>query len=249
MDKKLTYQTFRTIVILMTIIMMGNASTAYAYRPFDSTDAAVVEKGETEIEIGLYNFTDDNGLDEINTPSLIFNYGLTDTWELVAEFDIQIYKEGDDNDCELKDPAIFLKNVFKEGILQGKEGASMAVEFGILLPSTVNGEHTTGAEAIAIYSNKLSDFVYHINIGAELEREDFALNGIWGTIVEYPFDSSFRAVAEVNGTFKTHGHPSNSGLIGVIWELKHFNLDIGIRRAFSSSAPDWQVTTGITFAF
>ncbi len=245
----MTCRILRTILVLSAIVLVGDVSNVYAYRPFVSTDAAVVEKGETELEICLYNFTDDKGLDEITVPGLIYNYGLTDTWEFVAEFDLQIYKEGDDDDSELKDPAVFLKNVFKEGFLQNKDGASIAWEFGALLPSTVNGEHTTGLEAIGIYSGKLSDFVYHVNIGGELDRADFALNGIWGAVLEYPFDSKFRVVAEINGTFQRRGLPSNSGLIGFIWELGDIDLDFGVRRSFSKAASDWQLTAGITFSF
>jgi hypothetical protein len=214
-----------------------------------STDAAVVEKGETEIEIGLFGISHDKGLDEITIPSLIYNYGLSDTWELVAEFDIQIYKEGEERDRELKDPALFLKGVLQEGILQGKEGTSIAVEFGALLPSSVEGEKKTGLEGIGIYSGKLSDFVYHLNFGGELDRKDFGLNGIWGAILEYPFDSKFRLVGEVNGTFKRHGLPSNSGLIGFIWEMGDIMFDFGIRRGFSDAASDWELTAGITFSF
>ena len=123
------------------------------------------------------------------------------------------------------------------------------MEFGVLFPSTVSGEHTTGLEAIGIYSGKFSDFVYHINIGGELDRADFALNGIWGVILEYPFDSKFRVVGEINGTFQHHGLPSNSGLIGFIWELGDIDLDFGVRRGLSSTASDWALTTGITFSF
>lgn len=245
----MTKKTLRAILISVSIVFVIDVSSVYAYRPFDSTDAAVVKKGETEIEIGVYNFTDDKGLDEITIPSIIYNYGLTDTWEFVAEFDIQIYKEGDDDDRELKAPAAFLKNVFKEGFLQNKDGASMALEFGVLLPSTVSGEHTTGLEAIGIYSGKLSDLVYHINAGGELDRADFALNGIWGAVLEYPFDSKFRVVGEVNGTFQRHGLPSDSALVGFIWELGGVDLDFGVRRGLSSTASDWALTTGITFSF
>jgi hypothetical protein len=249
MEKKITHKLSMIVLVLIATVLMSSVSNVYAYRPFDSTDAAVLEKGETEIELGLYNFTDDGGLDEISIPSFIFNYGLTDTWEIIAEFELQTYKEGDDDNCELKDPAIFLKHVFKEGFLQDKDGACMAVEFGVLLPSTVNGEHTTGLEAIGIYSGQLSDFVYHINLGAELDRSDFALNAVWGTILEYPINDKFRIVGEINGTFKRNDIPSNSGLIGFIWEVGDINFDLGVRRGFSSNASDWGLTTGISFAF
>ncbi|MEE9160638.1 MAG: hypothetical protein V3V73_02510, partial [Gammaproteobacteria bacterium] len=68
-------------------------------------------------------------------------------------------------------------------------------------------------------------------------------------ILEYPFDGKFRVVGEINGTFQRRGLPSNSGLIGFIWELGDFNLDFGVRRGFSSTASDWGLTTGITFSF
>ncbi len=249
MEKTFVFQKLGTILILSAVVFMGSVSNVYAYRPFDSTDAAVIEKGETEIEIGLYNFTDDGGLDEIRIPSIVYNYGLTDTWEFVAEFDVQIYKEGPDDDSELKDPAVFFKNVFKEGFLQDKDGASMAWEFGVLLPSTVKGEHTTGLEVLGIYSGQLSDFVYHINFGGELDREDFALNGIWGTILEYPLNETFRLVGEVNGSFIDHGLPKNSGLVGFIWDVGGVSVDLGVRRGFSRVAADWELTTGITISF
>ncbi|MBW8040909.1 MAG: hypothetical protein FVQ85_13015 [Planctomycetes bacterium] len=242
------------IILVWSMTIFGSpftpgVSNVYAYRPFVSTDAAVVEKGETEIEIGLFGISHDEGLDEITIPSLIYNYGLSDTWEFVAEFDVQVYKEGEERDRELKDPALFLKGVLQEGILQGKEGTSIAVEFGALLPSTVRGKRDAGIEGIGILSGKASDLTYHFNFGGELDREDFGFNAIWGIILEYPLDSKFRVVGEVNGTFQRHGLPSNSGLIGFIWELGDIDLDFGIRRGFSDAASDWELATGITFSF
>ncbi len=130
-------------------------SNVYAYRPFVSTDAAVAEKGEVEIELGLFGISHDEGIDEITVPSLILNYGISKSWEVVGEFDVQVYKEGEERDRELKDPALFLKGVLQEGILQGKEGTSIAVEFGALLPSTVRGKRDAGIEGIGILSGKV----------------------------------------------------------------------------------------------
>ncbi len=135
----------------------------FSYRPFVSTDAAVAEKGELEIELGLFGISHDRGTDEITVPSLILNYGLIKNWEVVGEFDVQVHKEGKDRNGELKDPALFLKGVLREGILQDKEGQSFAVEFGVLLPSTVKGERDAGLEGLGIVSGKMSDFIYHLN--------------------------------------------------------------------------------------
>ena len=246
--KKLWIILLSAMTIFVSQFISG-VSNVYAYRPFVSTDAAVVEKGEVEIELGLFGISHDEGIDEIAVPSLILNYGISKNLEVVGEFDVQVYKEGKERNRELKEPAIFLKALLREGILQGKEGASFAVEFGVLLPSTVRGKRDAGIEGIGILSGKISDLVYHLNFGGELDREDFDLNGIGGIILEYPFDSKFRLVGEVNGTFKRHGLPSNSGLIGFIWEMGDIMLDFGIRRGFSDAASDWALTTGITFSF
>ncbi|KKL83814.1 hypothetical protein LCGC14_1970940, partial [marine sediment metagenome] len=204
---------------------------------------------ELEIEFGLLGTSHNEGIDEIAVPSLILNYGIMKNWEIVGEFDVQVYKETEGRNGELKEPALFLKGVLNEGIMQNQRGPSIAVEFGVLLPSSVKGERNTGLEGIGILSGEISNLVYHLNFGGELDRKDFKLNGIWGAILEYPFDDKFRVVGEINGTFQSRGLPSNSGLIGFIWELGEIDLDFGIRRGFSSTASDWELTTGITLFF
>jgi len=43
---------------------------------------------------------------------------------------------------------------------------------------------------------------------------------------------------------------NNSALLGVIWQPSSKNVywDIAVRRGMTHGAPDWEVTTGITFA-
>ncbi|MGR3310753.1 MAG: hypothetical protein ACUZ77_08255 [Candidatus Brocadiales bacterium] len=239
-------------IFLSLIFVVGSITMqqyAFAYRPFVSTDADVNVEKEWEIELGVFNVSHDEGKNEILVPSLRVNYGIFKNWEFVGEFDVQVHKEGSSQDGEIKDPALFLKGVLHEGILQGQQGASFAVELGVLLPSTIEGERDAGLEGIAILSGKISDLVYHLNLGVELDREDFAPNGIWGVILEYPFEGKLRAVGEVNGVVKRHGSPDNSGLIGFIWEMGIGDMDFGLRKGFSNAAPDWELTTGITFSF
>jgi hypothetical protein len=40
---------------------------------------------------------------------------------------------------EITDSGVSVKGVLKEGVLQDKEGVSIAVEAGLLLPSTMKG--------------------------------------------------------------------------------------------------------------
>ena len=240
---------FLSFLSFFIISFILGVSDAFAYRPFVSTDAAVADKNEWEIELGLFSMSHDKGENEIFIPSLRINYGISKNWEIVGEFDLQVYKEGEDRDRELTEPALFLKGVLREGLLQNKEGLSFVAELGVLLPSTVEGERKAGIEGIVVFSGKTSDLVYHLNLGVELDREEFAPHGIWGIILEYPFEGRFRLVAEVNGSFQRDGHPENSGLIGFIWESGGIDLDFGIKKGFSTEASDWAVTTGIAISF
>ncbi|HHT9124600.1 MAG TPA: hypothetical protein ACFYD6_02160 [Candidatus Brocadiia bacterium] len=239
--------------IFLSLIFVISSITipqyVFAYRPFISTDAEVADKKVWEVELGLFNISHDEGKNELTIPSLRINYGIFKNWEAVGEFDTQVYGEGEGVDFEIKDPAVFLKGVLYDGILQNRQGSSFAIELGVLLPSTVEKERNAGLEGLALLSGKIHDLLYHLNAGAELDREDFAPNGIWGMIHEYPFGGKLRAVGEVTGIVKSHGSPDNSGLIGFILEILGTDLDFGVRKGLSNAASDWELTTGITFSF
>lgn len=238
-----------SILTIFTISFILSATSAFAYRPFISTDAAVAAVKEWEIELGLFNMSRDKGNDGVFVPSLRLNYGILKNWEIVGEFDLQVYKEGKARNTEVTDPALFLKGVLREGILQNQEGSSFVVELGVLLPSTVEGERKAGLEGIVVFSGKMSNLAYHLNLGGEFDREEFAAHGIWGIILEYPFEGKFRLVGEINGSFARHGNSESSGLIGLIWETEGLGFDLGIRKGFSTSSADWALTTGITISF
>jgi hypothetical protein len=126
-------------------------ASAWAYRPFVSTDAAVAERKEVEIETGYFNLERARRENTITTPSMVINYGVAKNWELVGEFRV----EGSPR-FEITDPGLFLKGVLKEGVLQENPGLSIAVEAGPLLPSTLPHENGVGVEAIGIVSGKLT---------------------------------------------------------------------------------------------
>lgn len=238
------------LCLMVSISSVTISQYAFAYRPFISTDAAVADKGELEIELGLFELIREKGKNEIIVPSLRLNYGILNNWEIVGEFDVQVFKEGEERNLELKEPSLFLKGILREGILQNKEGPSFAIEFGVLFSSTVVEERKSGLEGIAILSGNISDlFIYHLNVGGELDRENFDPNGIWGTIIEYRYEGRFRLVGEINGTIEHSGEHEVFGLIGFIWDVREVKIDFGVRKGLSEAASDWELTTGVTFSF
>ena len=224
-------------------------SLAYAYRPFVSTDAAVVEQHETEIELGLLTVSRSQGSYEVLSPSLRLNYGIWKNWELVAEFENQVYGEDTDRNWQVRNPGLFLKGILVEGLLQNQPGPGLATEFGILPPSTVKGESRMGAAGTFVLSNNIKDWVYHLNLGLELDRVKQEPTLAWGAILEYPVTRSFRLVGELNGFAPARDAPENSGLIGFIWLYHKVAIDFGIRFGLSREAVDQAVTTGVTFSF
>jgi hypothetical protein len=168
--------------------------------------------------------------------------------ELVGEFAVEEPARGS---VQLVDPALSLKAILKEGVLQGEIGVSFAVEAGPLLPSTRKGENRFGFEGIGIVIGKLNVRTYHLNFGGGVDRARTDPFLVWGMIAELPMVSKLRLAGEINGESVWGHSPDNSALIGFIWEAPWPNiaLDAGIRRGITTAAVDWAFTTGLTFNF
>jgi len=239
------YRSFITFVFCTTISCVASA---WGYRPFVSTDAAVVDPREVEIELGYFSLERGDEENTFITPRVVLNWGLVRNLEVVGEFEVE---KAPNESAQLVDPALFLKAVLKEWVLQGKDRMSFAVEVGPLLPATVARERKFGFEGIGIMSGRLVDLTYHVNCGGGVNRAKADPFAIWGVIVEFPILRNVRLVGEVNGESGEGAHADNSGLFGFMWQSASSELlvDLGLRRGISSAAPDWQLTTGLTFTF
>lgn len=224
-------------------------AAAWAYRPFVSTDAAVADPKEVEIELGYFTLERQRDENSFVIPRVVFNYGMFKNWEAVAEWAVRRDPGGVVN---LIDPGLFIKGVLREGVLQEKDGLSVAIEAGPLLPSTEKDERRVGLEATGIVSGKVGPVVVHVNGGLGLERSTGDLVGIWGVIGELPVSKALRVVGEVNGEKPRREDQRNSALLGMIWqpwESRNVYFDAGVRRGFTGDTPDWQFTLGVTFGF
>src|SRR5499427_8340283 len=170
-------------ITLVLVLLCLLASSAWGYRPFIATDAAVAERARMEIELGYLTLVRTQGEHTFMIPQVVLNYGLAQTVELVGEFHGE---EGPETGLQLVDPALSLKAVLREGILQEKAGVSVAVELGLLLPSTVPGEQRFGFQGVGIVSLRISPFTFHLNLGGGVDREETRPFGVWGVITELP---------------------------------------------------------------
>src|SRR5262245_30997225 len=124
---------------------------AAAYRPFVSTDAAVAEPGDVEVELGYVGFRQNHGRSTIIAPTVIGNLGLVRDLELVAETKATHQLDGAHR-SQAEDTAVSVKWVVREGALQDRgTGPSLALELSLLVP-TATGERQPGGEVIGIAS-------------------------------------------------------------------------------------------------
>jgi hypothetical protein len=229
---------------------------ARAYRPFVSTDAAVADRGDVEVEFGAIGFRSGSGRTSIVAPTVIGNLGIARDMEVVAEFKlVNDLSHPQEDPTRFEDTAVSFKWIAHEGVLQDHGGTpSFGIELSLLVP-TLDGEHRPGGELVGIMSGMGLGWTYHLNAGVLVEPSRTSADPVWGVIVEHALCGPVRAVAEVNGASATGNGPDDSALLGAIWEVKvpppirALSFDVGLRHGITHSADEWGGTAGLTIAF
>jgi hypothetical protein len=221
--------------------------SAWAYRPFDGTDAAVAAPGEVEIELQPAGPRHDEEGTTLIAPATVFNYGLSEGWEAVLEGqgEIPLSSSGP---TSLMAAGAFLKHVVVPGSLQDKTGPSVATEFGVLLPDST-GNLGVGASLAGIVSQRWDWGTIHFNAQTALTRDHHG-DVFFSTILEGPSKWTVRPVAEIFYENEFGKEETVSGLIGLIWQVRDdLSFDIAFRRALTNRHPVDEVRAGVTFGF
>jgi hypothetical protein len=232
---------------LVTLCLLACCSPAFAYRPFDGTDAAVAAKGEVEIELQPAGRLRDESGTGLIAPATVFNYGLSEGWEAVLEGQGQTLLSPP-GPTSLTAAGAFLKHVLIPGSLQDKTGPSVATEFGVLLPDSA-GNSGMGASVTGIVSQRWEWGTIHINAETALTRDHHG-DVFFSTILEGPSKWTIRPVAEIFYENEFGKEETISGLIGLIWQVRDdLSFDIAFRRGLTNGHPVDEVRAGLTFGF
>jgi len=122
------------------------------------------------------------------------------------------------------------------GSLQDKTGASVATEFGVLLPDSA-GNSGVGASLAGIVSQRWDWGTVHFNAETALTRDHHG-DVFTGVILEGPFSWSVRPVAEIFYDNEFGKEETISGLVGLIWKVRdNLSFDVGVRHALTKRAP------------
>jgi hypothetical protein len=204
------------LVLAFTLVLVPRA---WAYRPFDQTDADVVELHVVELELGPLQFERSAGRTGW-VPTFIFNLGVFSGWELVIEADPSGTVAGPKvpGDVFQLETAVSLKGVVRRGSLQDGTGPSIAVEPELLLPATA-GPSGFGFAAGVIVSQRWPALTLHLNLVPAWSRAH-NLSGRAGVIAEGPDDWTVRPVGEVyvGGEHAVPGI-TTSLLGGLVWRI------------------------------
>jgi hypothetical protein len=238
----------RTALVLVACLALPQG--ARAYRPFDSTDAAVAEKGQVEIELGPFGLVQEGSDRWLVAPSVILNWGFADRWEVVLEgrHFVHLGAAGPEPRLRVEDAALSVKTVLREGSLQDQGGPSVATELSALLP-TVNGGDGAGAAGALIVSQRWDAAAVHLN-GAVSWTRAHTLGLFGGVIAEGPDTWTVRPVAEVFVEGDRDLPIAVSGLAGAIWRLRNdLSLDAALRLARAGGVDTTEIRAGLTWGF
>ena len=230
-----------------SLIFLGIAGPAFAYRPFDGTDAAVAAPGELEVELQPAGVRRDGATPTLVAPWTVLNFGLSEGWEAVFEGqgETPLSPSGPTN---LIAAGAFLKDVVLPGSLQGKSGPSIATEFGVLLPDST-GDSGVGASWAGIISQRWDWGTINLNVETVLTRDHHA-DVFLGSIIEGPAKWTVRPVAELFYEREFGQEETFSGLVGLIWQVSDkLAFDVAYRHALINHHPVNEIRAGLTFGF
>ena len=220
-----------------------SAQPAAAYRPFDGTDAAVADVGEVEIEFqpaGAFSAGPTKPLSEA-----VFNYGFADRWELVLQGTAQVLPEAA-GPLSVSNGA-FLKYVLLPGVLQEKQGPSVATEFGLLLPPA--GGSGVGFSWTGIVSQRWDWGTIHLNTAVNLTPDQHG-ELFFDAIIEGPNKWKVRPVFEFYSDSVINQQQTYSALAGAIWQVNDkLSFDAAFRHALVNGHAVNEIRAGLTFAF
>src|SRR5258706_137651 len=115
--------------LIAALVFYGNALTAFALRPYDSTDAAVAARGEFELELGPLGRLRQGDRRFRVSPTVIGNYGFAEDRELVVQGQRRAAIDGEPGEPRSSVVASrgFMKTGLRHGVLEVRLGLTWSM--------------------------------------------------------------------------------------------------------------------------
>lgn len=224
-----------------------SGTDAWAYRPFDFTDADVAKRHNFEVEFGPAEFVNHGGDHTLHAPNLVLNYGIGAGFELVVEgtHAVSLNSGPGGPGSRLEDVGASVKKVLRRGCLQDESGPSIATEEALLLPAS--GDPHAGASASLIASSSARPGTAHLN--AEVLRTPQGQNGVaCGLILEQGEEYGVSPVVELSLAAEQGSPPERTVLLGIIAvPRERLEYDLAFRFGQSEGQRLLEVRAGVTY--
>jgi subtilisin family serine protease len=238
-------------VLAAALLLAGvaaGAPPAAAYRPFDGSDASVVDTGALQLELGPVGYERDGDERRLIAPAARFSYGFAEGWEATLGGQAEHGLSADARRSILVGNSATIKHVFRPGSLQDQMGPSVTGEAALLLPG-FGEEQGTGASLTGVLSQQWRALAVHVNAAAAVTRQGHG-DAFLGVILEGSRDWPMRPVAEVFHERDFGSFATTSGLIGAIWQVRsNLAVDAALRHASVNDRTLDEIRAGLTFSF
>jgi cobalt/nickel transport protein len=244
------------LFILFASLIFVSSMPAHAARPLTTDDAWTVEKGEFQLEAGFDALRQDNHDGEY-TPSLTLTYGLLEKMDLgIGSGYVFFHPKEGNRENGMADTEIKLKYRW----MDEKNWRPAFTVSGILKIPTASeskglGSGQTDFGINAILTKTLSkNWAVHFNLGYTFIGEDHVNNELnYSVAAQFSITDKWAVVGEIVGVNNfngRHGDDPFSGLIGTYYLITDKIIwDAGVEIGMSKAAPDFRLTTGLTWLF
>jgi hypothetical protein len=255
--------------LCLTVALVGVAlvGQAVAGRPFISaTDAKIVEAGFLELQTGIALSRNTRaGANESNwnLPSMVFNLGLTENFEVDLATGIDLVREKIEGSRRRQLGSVAETSLTAKSRLFKGEGAipSLATELTLILPTQQREllsapSRKVGFTGVLVTTAEAGPLTYHLNLGGgvvESPRRGLGTVGslLWALAGEMALgNNGLSAVLEFRGESIRGSLPDNTALGGLVWESPWgVKFDAAAFGGLSQGSDSWGITFGITYAF
>jgi hypothetical protein len=249
----------KTLLFLISVpflVLFFHVTYLFAARPLTTDDAWTIEKGQFQLELGFDAARQDTHDKELS-PSMTLSYGLLERLDLGigAGYLYVDPKEGSKekgfSDTELK---LKYRPIDEKGWMP-----ALAVTGALKIPTASeskglgSGQTDFGMNAI-VTKNFGKRFAIHLNLGYTFVGEDKVDNELNYSIgTQFILSQRWTVVGEIvgaNNLNDRNGDDPLSGLIGACCLITDKMIwDAGLEIGMSKAAPDFRLTTGVTFLF
>lgn len=232
-----------------TALGQEESPAVVAYRPSVATPADLPAPGWPELE-GGWNGAKGGDLARSQSVPIAFRLAWSESWGLVVGTDAYDWQRDFDGNTAHSGGDTTLQLKYR---LPVNDSLSLGAQFGAALPTARppigTGKTDWGGVAIASFDSELAHVDVNL-IGTRLGAVDEGLGqwqGAWAIAASHPLPHELTMTGELSGIVQRHTSAKAQALAGLNYNAsRQIVFDVGVAAGLSRTAPDWQITAGVT---